>query len=76
MLSNFSLSDFLQPYGPWSAMLFCPWDSQARILEWVSMLSSRISSRPRMEAASPGTPALEADIFTIDPLEKPSNNVN
>ena len=28
-------------------MLLCPWDFQARILEWVAMSSSRGSSQPR-----------------------------
>ena len=33
--------------GLWPAVLLCPWDSQARILEWVAMLSSKGSSWPR-----------------------------
>ena len=36
-----------------------------RILEWVVMLSPRVSSRPKMEAASPATPALEADSLLL-----------
>ena len=30
-----------------SARLLCPWESQAKILEWVAISSSRGSSRPR-----------------------------
>ena len=41
------MSDSLQPYGPQPARLLCPWDSPAKILEWVAMPSSRGSSLPR-----------------------------
>ena len=41
----------LTPCDPMGSMqparLLCPWDSQARTLEWVAMPSSRGSSRPR-----------------------------
>ena len=37
----------LQPHGLKPARLLCPWDSPARILEWVAISSSRGSSWPR-----------------------------
>ena len=37
----------LWPHRLQSARLLCPWDSQAKILEWVAISSSRGSSRPR-----------------------------
>ena len=37
----------LPPHGLQPTRLLCPWDSPARILEWVAMLFSRGSSRPR-----------------------------
>ena len=40
-------SDSLQPFGLQPARLLCPWDSLARILEWVAISSSRRSSWPR-----------------------------
>ena len=38
---------------------------QARTLEWVALLSSRGSSRPGMEPASPVAPALQADSIPL-----------
>ena len=37
MLSCSVVSDSLQPHGLQAAKLLCPWDSQARVLEWVAM---------------------------------------
>ena len=34
----------------WTVDLFCPWDSQGRILEWIAMPSSRGSSYPGIES--------------------------
>ena len=34
------VSDSLRPHGLWPARLFCPWDSQVRILQWKSLPSS------------------------------------
>ena len=34
------VSDSLRPHRLWPARLFCPWDSQVRILEWNSLPSS------------------------------------
>ena len=41
------MSNSLRPYGLSSARLLCPWDSQARILEWVAISSCRQSSQSR-----------------------------
>ena len=35
------------PCGLLPARLLCPWNSPARLLEWVAISSSRISSQPR-----------------------------
>ena len=40
-------------------------EKNKRILEWVVMLSARVSSSPKMEAAPPATPALEADSLLL-----------
>ena len=39
--------------------LLCAWDSPARVLESVAMLSSRGSSQPRDQPVSPVAPALQ-----------------
>ena len=62
-------SDFLQPQ--WTAACQAPLSMgtiQARILEWVAMLSSRGSSQPRIE---PGSPTLQADSLLTGPPGKP-----
>ena len=41
------LSNSWRPYGLQPTRLLCPWDSPARLLEWVAMLSSRGPSRSR-----------------------------
>ena len=41
------VSDSFGPHGVLPTRLLCPWDSPARILEWVAMPSSRGSSQPR-----------------------------
>ena len=41
------MSDCLRPHELEPARLLCPWDSQARILEWVGIFCSRGSSQPR-----------------------------
>ena len=43
---------------------------QARILEWVAIPFSRVSSQPRIE---PRTPALQADSLSSEPPGKPRN---
>ena len=47
LLSTSVVSDSGRPYGLQLARLCCPWDSQAGIMEWVTMPSSRGSSQPR-----------------------------
>ena len=39
--------------------------SQARILEWVAISSSRASSQPGIEPESPVSPALQADSLPL-----------
>ena len=46
-LSHSVVSISLQPYWLQPTRLHWPWDSQARILEWVAMPSSRGSFQPR-----------------------------
>ena len=43
---------------PGSCICGFPWISQARILEWVAISSSRGSSRPRDQTGSPVSPAV------------------
>ena len=45
--------------------------SQARILEWVVISSSRGSFRPKIEPMSPASPALESKFFTTVLSGKP-----
>ena len=51
---------------PWTVahQLLCPWDFQARMLEWASMPSSRGASRPGIKTTSPVAPALADRFFT------------
>ena len=42
--------------------------SQARILEWVAISSSRGSSQPRIKPASPVSPVLAGRFFTTQPF--------
>ena len=49
------MSNSLRPHGLWPTRLLCPWDiSQARILEWVAVRSSRGSSQPGSNRGLPG----------------------
>ena len=43
---------------------------QARILEWVAIPFSRVSSQPRID---PRSPTLQADSLPAEPQEKPKN---
>ena len=45
------MSDSVRPYGRQPASLLCPWDSPARILEWVAEPSSKRSPHPGTEPA-------------------------
>ena len=53
---------------PLDCRLFCPWGSQARILEWVATPSSRGSSQPR-------SPALQEDSLPSEPPGKPRQSL-
>ena len=58
-------------HGLQLARLLCPWDSQARILEWVAISSWGGSSQLRDQPASPLSPALAGGFFTTEPSGKP-----
>ena len=65
------VSDSLRPYGLQPTNLLCPWDLQARILEWVAIPFSRGSSRPR-DLPIAASPALQADSLPLSHLGSPS----
>ena len=46
---------------------------QARILEWVTISSSRGSSQPRDQSASPVSPALQVDFLPAESSGKPDS---
>ena len=62
MLSRSVVSDSLQPHRLWSARLLCPWDFQARMLEWVAFPFSRGSSQPRGQTQ---VPHIAGGFFTV-----------
>ena len=62
MLSRSVVSDSLQPHRLWSARILCPWDSQARMLEWVAFPFSRGSSQPRGQTQ---VPHIAGGFFTV-----------
>ena len=65
------VSDSLQPHGLWPARLLCPWDSPARILEWVAMPFSRyLPNDPGIEPVSLASPVWTDEFFTQDSLAK------
>ena len=66
MLSDSVMSNTLQLH---QASLFIG-ILQARIMEWVAMLSSRGSSQPVIK---PGAPSLEVDSLPSEPPGKPQN---
>ena len=53
-----SCPTLLQSHGLQPARLLCPWNFQARILEWVAISYSKGSSRPR-------SPALQEDSLLL-----------
>ena len=57
--------------APWTSLLGSSVHGilQARILEWVAISFSRVSSQLGIE---PGSPALAGGFFTAEPLGKPS----
>ena len=48
--------------------------SQARILKWITVSSSRESSQPRGQPASPASPAFAGGVFTTELPGRPSDN--
>ena len=60
MLSHFShhVQLFATLWTIQSTRLLCPWESQARIWEWVAMPSSRDLLDPGIEPMSPVAPVL------------------
>ena len=62
------MSDFLGPRGLYPARLLVHGILQARLLEWDAMPSSRGSSQPGIEPASP---ALQADYLLSEAPGKP-----
>jgi len=47
----------------WTARLLCPWNFQARILEWIAISFSRGSSKLGIK---PCSPALAGQFFTTE----------
>ena len=74
------MSSSLRPYGLQSARLLCPWEnprgSPGKTLEWAAVPSSRGSSRPGIEAASPVSSALAGGFLNAEPPLLPSRRVN
>ena len=64
-------SDSLQSHGLKLARLLCPWDSQARILEWAAISSSGDFPDLGIKPTSPVAPALSGGFFTSEPPGKP-----
>ena len=69
------VSDSLWPHGlgDGDPRLLCPWDSPARILEWVAMPSSRGLSQPRDRTCTPRSSVL-TEVFTAEPPGKPQDD--
>ena len=65
MLSHSVVSNSLWSHGLWPPRLLCPWNSQARILEWV------VISNSRGKPTSPAYPALAGGFLTLSHLESP-----
>ena len=61
------MSGSLRPHGLLTPRILSPWDSQARILEWVAISFSRDILHPGIE---PTTPMLEGGFFTTEPPKK------
>ena len=64
------MSDSLPPHGLQSASLLFPWDSPARILEWVAIPFSRASFQPRDQTRFPN---ILADSFLLSHQVSPRN---
>ena len=59
MLSHSVMSDSLQLHGLQPSWLLCPWNFQARILEWLGILPN-----PGIKPISSASPALAGRFFT------------
>ena len=62
----------MRPQRLWPSRLLCPWDFQARVLEWVAIPFSRGPPNPGIE---PGSPTLAGRFFTTEPPGKPKNPI-
>ena len=68
--------DSLCPHGLHPTRLLISWNFLGRTVKWVSVFSSKGSSRPRIEPVSPMSPALAGRFFTTELPGKLSNNVD
>ena len=71
VLSRSVPSGSLQSPGLGPASLLCPWNFQARILEWVTISSFRGSSLPRDGARISYVSCISGRFFSIEPPGKP-----
>ena len=60
----------MRPQRLWPSMPLCPWDFQARVLEWVAIPFSGGTPNPGIE---PGSPAFISKFFITEPSGKPKN---
>ena len=67
--------DSLRPHGLLPTRLLCSWISQAGILEWVIISSSRGSSPPRDQPVTPASPALAGRSLPLSHMGSPIYNV-
>ena len=71
------VSNSLHPCGLYSASLLRLWDFPARILEWVSISSSRGHSPPRDQTLISHVSCIFADGFpTAEPVGKPTEETS
>ena len=69
------LSDSLQPQGLQPTRFICQRFSQARILKWVAISCSRVSSWPKDQTSISWISCIAGSFFTIEPLGKPCNMI-
>ena len=67
-VSRSVVSDYLWPHKLQPTRLFCPWNSQARILDWVVIPFSRGSSWPKDQTR---VSCIAGRLFTTEPPAKP-----
>ena len=77
VLSHSAVSDSVRPCGLQCTRLLCPWISQARVLGWVVISSSRGSTWPRDRSHIPCASCIgrQADSLPLSPLGSPVINV-